>query len=541
MTNTYSRYALILGVIVAFGLRAVAASDNFWLDEVFTYYLAMDMRSCWDAITKVRIDHHILNTMYMYLVGDQSNWAWYRLLSVVTGTVSVLLLLYAVAGSGLVGTVSVLFLSCLSYPLVVYSSEARGYAPAIFFSLCSFLLIQRYWTATKHRPCLLDSQGRAGTPERDVVSSQRDSRPFPDALPLDSDGADAPPKPNSSPPPFVFLLFFWLSVILALLSHASSVCVYLAIGAWSLFRELHKDGSSVDMMKPHVTKTFQDNLKATCIEMAKCHLVPVIFLAWLYLYIVRQCGSIGGDILPLPRVLVQTLCLILGTPFEGIWPWISTCGVVSGFVLGIYVASKKKNHLWVFYVFVLVIAPAMMLIVNDRQYVYPRYFIVLFPFFFLMIAEALAWLYNSVRHGKSLYVMVLTLISAGNIILLAGFFSTGRGGYMKAIEHMASNTPGNEIVVGSDHDFRNGIMLQYYGRYLPAGKRLTYVKLDSWPNEGPHWAVLHSVAGTTDFQAEPVMKAKGGTYVLVKTYKSCSLSGLNWFLYRNSTRLPEAP
>ncbi len=462
---------LAVGILGALFLRLAAALDNFWLDEVFTYYLAMSMNSVWDAITKVRIEHHTLNTMYMYIIGNQTDWVWYRLLSVVTGTASVAVLGCASLRKGLPETIAVITLSALSYPLVVYSSEARGYAPAMFFSLTCFLLVREYMA------------------RRSIA-----------LLPL-----------------------FWASAALAVFSHAASACICLSLAAWTLWRELR----------------CSRNLIAAIVETAKCHLVPLAFIACLYLLVMRKSTSIGGAVLPLPGVLMQTLCLMVGSPPDGIWRVAGVAAALACLCFGLYAASKKEGDLWVFYACALLVTPALMLLLANREYVYPRYFVVLFPFFFLMVAQALSWAFQRAAWGKWLYVAALVLMAAGNICLSADLFTAGRGGYLKAMEYMASHTPRNEITVGSDHDFRNGIMIKFYARYLPADKRFSYVQSDSWPAGGVDWAILHTTPGAGERDPEQSVQAKGGTYTLAKTYRCCSLSGVNWFIYRNDSRIPE--
>ncbi len=82
--------------------------------------------------------------MYLYCVGFWGNWPGYRIISLVTG-------IGTVAVAGLIGrrrnTASALMATLLvgfSYVLVLYSSEARGYASVIFFSLLSFYCLDCY-------------------------------------------------------------------------------------------------------------------------------------------------------------------------------------------------------------------------------------------------------------------------------------------------------------------------------------------------------------------------------------------------------------
>jgi hypothetical protein len=107
----------------------------------------------------------------------------------------------------------------------------------------------------------------------------------------------------------------------------------------------------------------------------------------------------------------------------------------------------------------------------------------------------------------------------------------GRGGYREALGHLAEQTSGNDIILGSDHDFRNKMVLLYYSQFLPAGKRLLYFDQGRWPAGGPEWFVTHSQ--DTDFKpSERVVVAPQGEYRLERHFPYKGLSGWHWALYR---------
>ena len=93
-------------------------------------------------------NNHILNTVFMYLsgTGDPANWVKFRLLSFAGGIITIPLV-YLVSGKffsqKLWKMITVLF-AAVSFPLVVYSSEARGYACLVLFTMLSFYLLLEY-------------------------------------------------------------------------------------------------------------------------------------------------------------------------------------------------------------------------------------------------------------------------------------------------------------------------------------------------------------------------------------------------------------
>jgi len=276
--------AVAILTLVALLLRLNAAADNFWLDEIFTYFLVMNqVHAVSDIFTGIKIEHQFLVTLSMYLLGDQLNWVWYRLPSVIAGAGSIALM--ALVGyrrmrpAALIVTLAV---AAVSYPLVVYSSEARGYAPATFFSLAMWVLIDAYW---RHR--------------------------------------------NQA-----WLIGFWSATVIAVLYHPAAVCIYLSLGLWSLVREWRVGGGLLRVGR----------------ELALCHAVPIAFMALLYFTVMRQWGSVGGDVLPLARVIGDTMATAMGLPMQPEFRWsalfIGSALITSGLLI---LARLVRSDIWLFY------------------------------------------------------------------------------------------------------------------------------------------------------------------------------------------------
>lgn len=141
--------------LFAGALRYYSALDNLWMDEIWSWNFAQTMHSPLDVFRVTHIDfqsentinNHILNTLYLYYFGGGQWWPRYRLFSIIAGVASVALLgLLGFQRNFFAGIASMIFGS-LSMPLITYSSEARGYSPAIFFSLATLLAFQKYGKA----------------------------------------------------------------------------------------------------------------------------------------------------------------------------------------------------------------------------------------------------------------------------------------------------------------------------------------------------------------------------------------------------------
>lgn len=124
---------LALALVAALGLalRLWLAQGDLWLDEIWTLKLAKDVHGPLDVWRVAHDNNHPLNTLWMRLVGEAASALPYRALSIASGTLAIvfagLLGARRDAFCGIAAAVLVASSTLLSY----YSSEARGYAPAV--------------------------------------------------------------------------------------------------------------------------------------------------------------------------------------------------------------------------------------------------------------------------------------------------------------------------------------------------------------------------------------------------------------------------
>lgn len=455
-------------ILLALSLRLYAATDNFWLDEIFTYFLATEhVRSVNDILWGIKIEHQFLVTLYMYVLGDQQYWFWYRLPSVILGTGCLVFMgLLGYRRMGTATLIGMLALAAVSYPLIVYSSEARGYAPATFFALAMFYTIEKYWQ-----------------------------------------------KNNQ-----FWLLGYWIAAVIAFLYHPASVCVHLSFGLWSFIRELRA----------------KRGFPSICKELALCHGVPFAVIAALYLVVMRHWGSIGGDVLLLDRVIADTMAVLVGLPMRPEFRLVALCfgSLVMTICLAV-LARVVRSDIWFFYFTVLLLAPFIMLVINPRPYIYVRYFVILFPFFYLMLGQAMDAVAKMNGKAKILIYGLYFLMIAGNVLSTSDFLRIGRGGYLDAIQYMADKTPRANVLVGSDHDFRNGLPFVFYSKYIQ-NRGMIYLKSDAWPPEGPDWLLAHNTC-SVDGTPKSTIEVKGNVYQLARSYPVLGLSGVNLHVYYNSS------
>lgn len=144
LTLAEALIALLILLLAAL-LRVAASRGDFWLDEIWSWAFARQASSAIDVFTRFPHDNnHILNTLFLYLLGDQPNWLVYRIPSVVAAIGTVLLAGLIGRRTGRLTALTAMLLTAGSFLLVLYGSEARGYGMAVFFALLSFYLADRY-------------------------------------------------------------------------------------------------------------------------------------------------------------------------------------------------------------------------------------------------------------------------------------------------------------------------------------------------------------------------------------------------------------
>ncbi len=90
-------------------------------------------------------NNHHLNSLYLYFVRESASWILYRLHVIAAGTATVILAGIITKRAGDRAAVAAMLLSAASFPLVLYSSEARGYALAVFCAFLAIPLADRYF------------------------------------------------------------------------------------------------------------------------------------------------------------------------------------------------------------------------------------------------------------------------------------------------------------------------------------------------------------------------------------------------------------
>ncbi len=180
----------------------------------------------------------------------------------------------------------------------------------------------------------------------------------------------------------------------------------------------------------------------------------------------------------------------------------------------------------------------MVLAAKRPDVLFVRYFLISIAFGFIAISHLVAGLYRR-EHLTKIWVSVLLLLFlVGNGMNVYRLFKYGRGSYLEGLRYMADHTPGQVVTMGSDHYFRNGMLVEYYKRYLPPGKIIAYIPQSEYPTQKPMWMIYHRIGDPGEIL--PIISdCNGNNYKLMKTLPYSDLSGWHWFLYRNARSVGE--
>ncbi|MCK4782744.1 MAG: glycosyltransferase family 39 protein [Desulfobacteraceae bacterium] len=461
----YSCVGFVVIVILAAIVRLPGCFSDLWLDEIWTLLGSSKLNSAAEIFTRFRYDNnHHLNTLIMFLLGDQRSWGVYRIHSLISGIGAVILAWTIARRRGMLEGIFASLLMAGSYLMIYFSSEARGYAMVVFFGLVTFVVLRRF---------------------------------------VEKNG-------------WLNALMFWVCVCLGFGSHLTYLNVFIASAAWLLVELFRTCEKKRDVIVPFL----------------QCFGVPTAFLICFYVFIIRNLAIGGGPDYKLYDMLVKTLSYAAGGTAAGPVGVITGAVALGFFLWAIIYLQRKGRSEWVFYLFVIFLSPIVILAVKRYPVMFVRYFLLSIAFGLMAVSYLLAGLYRKGGVARICVAVAVVLFLVGNGVHVERFFRYGRGQYLEAMRYIAAQTEGREITISSDHDFRNGVLIEYYKRYLAPEKTITYIsKAGLKTGQHPMWVILHRIGEATGIGPE-ITDRHGNRYELVKALPYAGPSGCHWFLYQ---------
>jgi hypothetical protein len=310
-------------------------------------------------------------------------------------------------------------------------------------------------------------------------------------------------------------IVFSLVAVLGMLAHLTFLHAYFALLAWSAVR---------------LVRTRRTWLDAAG-RFAWCHAIPLGLGVLLYVIHFGHLEIGGGPVFDRAAVVVRAAALALGAPEAGWGAGFAAGLALALMAVGLRVLQRRRCDSSVFYLVAVVLSPAVFLLALPPLHLYVRYFLVSVVCFILLLTRVIAEVSRWGTAGRVVCGMLLAGFLLGNAVYTADLLRLGRGQYRSALRYMVGRTPGDVVQIGSDHDFRNGTLVNFYAPRLASAKRVMYVKKDAWPVDGPEWIIAHSWVLSVD--PPPLVTDAGGTiYRLVRSFRYARLSGWHWFVYR---------
>ena len=432
-------------------LRWKALHTELWLDEIWSLELARHVHSVFDIFTLRHDNNNPLNTLYLYLIYPQHRWIAYRLLSFAAGLATIVLLGRPRSREDRPAAFFRALLSGFSILMILYATEARGYACAAFFAVACYELVDDGARATVRRAVL-----------------------------------------------------FVCCAILGALSHGTFLYFFAALTLWQ---------GTVLIRQRRMPDFF------------KFFLAPWLSIALFC--IVQMRGLVIGEAYqrPFGSVLFRTLALFAGAPDQGPWAWFGIVLLLGIVALAFWKLPPERSF------FFAILFPIALASVALFPYPYERHFFICLPFILMIAAEPLAAVYRRYSWGKYPVALLIGLFLWGNGLWTNRLIQDGRGHYLEAMQFMAGNTTAREITLGSDHDFRNSLVIDFYKQYMTPAKPVRYIDKSHFADDPPEWFLLHSF--DTDLRgAWPILDLIPNLrYHLWGSYPYGGLSGWTWLLY----------
>ena len=193
--------------------------------------------------------------------------------------------------------------------------------------------------------------------------------------------------------------------------------------------------------------------------------------------------------------------------------------------------ARARDLRWVYFMAVILVGPAAVLLISRPEYLAPRYFLLAVPFLLWLTAAGALRLARTGRTGLSVVTALAVLFLAGNGAYVARLLRDGRGQYREALAFIVRSESGPVATVGSDHDFRNATVIGRLLPGLPGAARFRYVQAGEWSDASPSWVLVHHF--TEDPLPDPVILGPTGRrYDLVRVFPYAGLSGWDWYVYR---------
>ena len=320
---------------------------------------------------------------------------------------------------------------------------------------------------------------------------------------------------------WIWIIVFWSAVVLGFLANLEFALCCAGLFVWALWR--------CARYRP----TWRHGVR----DLFALFTVPIVLLLAFYFVAVRGMELAGGPRYQVTQLLIKTASYMLGGPGSGAVAGIAALlAVASIYVVLVYLMFERDDR-WIFYA-VVIVAPLGLIAILLPVPLSVRYFMVSVATSLLLLAAGWTTIMRRGLAGLITGLVLLAIFVTGNTANTRNLLRFGRGQYLAALRFIEAQSVEPEVVLTSDHDFRNGMLVNYYKRYLARPDFIRYANGATLNEGGADWLILHRF----ELRRWPdrVADVYGNTYRLVRIYRYSDLSGWNWLLYHNRNRPPVA-
>ncbi len=443
---------ILLGCII----RIAGISSELWIDEIWSLDIASRLQSAWSVFTIHHDNNHYLNTLYLYFVGSNMPYALYRIPTLLFGCgLLISVSLWGMKRNAVEGIILTVFIA-MSFLLNHYVWEARGYTTMLFFGFLSFVCMEQFLQRQQKR----------------------------------------------------YVLYFWLTSILAFLGHLTYLHLYLALVAWSAYVLLYRT----------------QKLK----QFVLLHCLPILCTILLYFIDIRWMVYGGADgQLTATDLFVQTIGKILGTPETS---WIGLAIAIACIAL-VYIEfedlmEEHKRDKLIFFFMILFGSPLFVVLAFQPPQLFVRHLLPCILFFLIFTSHILGKWLQQTRTKQLLAAGIISVYILGNTANISLALEHDRIRHMPVLDFLAQNTEGDIITIGSNFDFQTMLFLSFYVPRIKSEKDVTYVASDYIQNEQPEWYLVQSPRGG-EFPASEI-SVEGLPYQRIDWTEN---PGMRWTVY----------
>jgi Dolichyl-phosphate-mannose-protein mannosyltransferase len=321
---------------------------------------------------------------------------------------------------------------------------------------------------------------------------------------------------------WAWMVVFWSAAVLGFLAHLEFAICFAGLVVWSLWRFVR----------------YRSKWRQTVIDLFALFTVPIVLLLAFYFVAVRGMEVGGGPEYQVAPLLIKTASYTLGGPASGATAGIAALLAIAAIYVVLVYLMFENDDRWIFYA-VVIMAPLGLIAILLPVSLSVRYFMISVAACLLLLSSGYAALLRRGLAGREIGLTLLAVFVAGNAVNTGNLLRFGRGQYLAALRFIEKNSDRRGVVITSDHDFRNGMLVSYYKRQLARPDSIRYANGATLNESGPDWLILHRFELTR--WSDRVTDEYGNAYQLVKIYRYSDNSGWNWLLYHNLNRPPVAP